>query len=236
MLENNNIIPFIFTFLPALFYALIVYVFYPAKTIKWKITSMYFFMGVLSTLLVNTFNYIFPQWKYPTSDSLLIALFVQAFLQIAVVEEGSKFAMFKISESYRNKKYVDSPLAIMFYAIAVSCGFAVSENILYAQMFGNDVLWIRSFTSVLVHMSCGAMLGYFVALGRINGGIYLYTTIGIISAVAYHGFYDFRIFSGGGSMDGIYAIVGLGVAVTFVMMNNLFTQLKNSIQSNQKTS
>lgn len=243
MFHDNNVISFIFTFLPALIYSIIVYVTAPAFTIRWKIASLYFCMGVLSTILVNAVHYTFPNWDEPICNNMLIALFVTAFIKVGFLEEASKFSMFKLTESYRHKDKVDHPSAIMFYAMSISCGFAVSENILYAQIYGGDVLFIRSFSSVLVHMICGLMMGYFVALGRIESDsprnilgttsprlrMVSHTIAGIFAATFYHGLYDFNIFvNGEAGIDKSFTIVGIGLAITYVMAAHLFRYFKQS--------
>jgi protease PrsW len=237
MFENNNVISFFFTFFPVLFYSLIVYISAPAYSVRIKIASLFFFMGVLSTILVNSVHYMFPNWGLPMHSDPIIALFITAFLKVAFLEEGSKFSMFKLTEWYRSEKYVDHPSAIMFYAMSVSCGFAVSENILYAQMYGGDVLFVRSFSSVFCHMICGLFMGYFVALGRAESDFYgfhsrirtaAFTCAGIIAATFYHGLYDFNIFVNGNSgMNNTFLIIAAGLAIAYNMSSNLTRQIKN---------
>ena len=239
MFENNNIIPFIFTFLPALVYATIVYVTTPPYSIRWKIASLFFFMGVLSTIFVNAVHYTFPNWDNPVSNNIVMALFVSAFAKVALLEESGKFLCFKMTEYYRSKNYVDHPSAIMFYAMSVSCGFAVSENILYAQIYGGEVLLIRSFSSVLIHMICGLMMGYFVALGTLtNKNSHMsvlgskirsvgYTVAGIFASTFLHGLYDFNIFvNGDQGIDRSFTIIGVGLAISFMMSSHLFRFFK----------
>ena len=243
MFENNNIISFIFTFLPALVYSMIVYITAPPFTIRARIASLFFSMGILSTILVNAVHYTFPNWDLPASTNILIAMFVTAFVKVAFLEESSKFTMFKLTEWYRNKKYVDHPSAIMFYAMSISCGFAVSENILYCQIYGGEVLLIRSFSSVLCHMICGLMLGYFMALGRIDSQtpknilgtahprlrMAAHTLAGICAATFYHGLYDFNIFVNGDSgIDRSFTIIVVGLAITYAMSAHLFRYFKQS--------
>jgi len=243
MFDDNNVISFIFTFLPALIYSIIVYITAPPFTIRWRTASLYFCMGVLSTILVNAVHYMFPNWDEPMSKNMMIALFATAFVKVGALEEMSKFSMFKLTDWYRNKKMVDHPSSIMFYAMSISCGFAVSENILYAQIYGGDVLLIRSFSSVLVHMICGLMLGYFVALGRIDNDspknmlssihprfrMMCHTFAGICAATFYHGLYDFNIFvNGDAGIDKSFTIIGIGLAITYVMSAHLFRYFKQS--------
>jgi protease PrsW len=228
MLKDNNLIYLIFTFLPALIYSIIVYITAPQNTIKWKISSLFFSMGVLSTILVNAIHFAFPNWDNPTSSILAISLFITAFFKIGFLEEISKFFLFKLTEWYRHHKYKSQhSFAIMFYSMSVSCGFAVSENILYAQIYGGSVLFIRSFSSVLIHMMCGLMMGYFIALGRIESNnvnnyfkkIY-YTIAGILVSSFYHGLYDFNIYLYQ-DLSKSFAIILTGFIITYSMIHHL---------------
>lgn len=224
MFEHNNVIALIFTFLPAFIYSLVLYLTIPAETIKWRIASLFFLMGLLSTILVNAVHFTFPNWDSPVSTNILIGFFITAFIKVGLLEESCKFSMFKVTEWYRNKKYFDHPDAIMFYAMSVSCGFAVSENILYAQIYGGWVLVTRSFSAVLVHMICGLMMGYFVALGRSNPGknhkrrMILNTIAGVCVASLYHGLYDFNLFVGSPGAEYISdGILTVGILASYLM-------------------
>ncbi len=229
---NNNIIPFIFAFLPVLLYSVLVYLCMAKSNIKWRISVLYFLMGIASTSLVNCLHFIFPFIDSTASTNFVLDMFIKAMIATALIEEGSKFAVFKITESYRNKNYPDHPFSIMFYAMSVSCGFAVLENILYAQAFGAtfsmmDVLIIRSLSSVIVHMSTGLLLGYFVALGRMksdnpkNRNI-IYTFIGVMAATLYHGIYDFNLFVYTSQTQRISnVIVILGIVLSVFMIRHL---------------
>lgn len=243
MFEYNNILAFIFTFLPALIYSIIVYANTPPFTIKWKIASLFFLMGILSVTVVTTVHFIFPLWDYFPLDAsnMMLSLFFSAIVKVGLLEEGSKFLMFRTTEYYRNKKYTDHPSAIMFYAMSVSCGFAVMENIMYARSLGGEVLLIRSFTSVIVHMICGLMMGYFVALGNLKSISYPKTILnrikalsfvvaGVFTSTFYHGLFDFSIDSGLANGENpiliSIVIILVGLALTFMMSSHLFRFLK----------
>lgn len=243
MFEQNNLLALLFTFVPALIYSAIVYFTIMPGVIKLRVASLFFSMGVLSTLLVNAVHYAFPNWKASSSEHLLLSLFIMAFVKIALLEEGSKFFMFKLTEWYRNKKRLDHPGAIMFYAMSISCGFAVSENILYCQQFGGEVLLVRTFSAVLVHLICGLIMGYFVALGRIKKDIpdnnissfrprvrmIGHTICGICAATFYHGLYDFNIYiNDTDAMNKLMIIVLAGILLTYAMSKHLFRYFTRS--------
>lgn len=138
-----------------------------------------------------------------------MGLFFLAFVQIALVEELSKYLSFRILNISRTEN--DTAIAVMFYAMMTAAGFAVIENYFYAESYGKTVLFYRSFSSVILHMICGLIMGYFIARGRENTDVQqytvfeiflkrkpkwrktIYTTLGILAATAVHGIFDYLI-------------------------------------------
>lgn len=245
MLENNNIVQFIFTFLPALIYAFVIFMSAPYRSIKMKVAFFYFLMGILSAVMVGSWHFIFPNWGGYLSTNVLVACWVLATVQVGALEEGMKFLMFKVGENYRDMKS-DSPVSTMFYCMSAAAGFAVFENLGYLQASysdvlsheanmttGNEVMLIRAFTAIIMHLICGLMMGYFVAKGRMDGNSVayklpfkdkLFALLGILMAVFYHGLYDFNLFIrqyvGNGSYP-IFFILVPGLIVSYLMFRDL---------------
>lgn len=221
MLEDSRIIPFIFTFLPALVYAALIYLSAPYKSIGRKMSQLYFHMGLVSTVTTLWFLWVFPRWHDQLPFDPIMSMFILAFFQIGLLEESMKFMMFKSTERYRIKRA--SPVAIMFYCMCVSAGFAVMENVMYLQMYGNDVLVIRAFSAIMLHMITGLIMGYFMAVSRMRPNRkYLLQAVGLLAAVFYHGMYDFNIMVRDFG-HGIPTIITLlpGMIVIFFMWRHL---------------
>jgi len=112
----------------------------------------------------------------------------QAFLGIAVVEEGVKMAALVMI--VRKRKEFDEVLDGAVYAVAVAMGFALLENIMY--VFGSDsamsVALIRGFTAVPLHALAGGFMGLALARDKIEskGGV----SAAFLIAVIIHGTYD----------------------------------------------
>ena len=146
----------------------------------------------------------------------LFYLQIEKFIQIGFLEEFMKLTVFILYGVIRSERG-DNPIATMFYMMMVSVGFGLVENIHYAiQSIGSDfphpyqVLLIRSFTATIGHMVFGLITGFWVALGRIPIRTYgrswfdvvvnkrpklrkwIYTSIGLIGAVTFHGLYNFN--------------------------------------------
>jgi RsiW-degrading membrane proteinase PrsW (M82 family) len=163
-------------------------------------------------------------------EPTLWAIFVFAFFQVAFFEELSKWFAFRVGNAVRGdtRSGLDSPFAVMFYSVMIAVGFAVFENIHYVgrALWGdlqgvdpNQMLLVRSLNSVVVHMISGLFMGYFIAIGRRCKNIFKhagYTILGLLSATAFHGLYDFNLMKPG-TMDDYVNIFGLD----FHINNNL---------------
>lgn len=253
----------IFSVLPALIYIIIIYLSTPYNTVKLANGSKFIFAGMLSGLLVwfssvifpNFYNDLFLNQHFPvvTKDGVffqktILTEFVKAFGQIATIEELCKFGCFYLFYRYFSKNDDNNSIWIMFSCILVAAGFAMLENMLYAyryyRSFG-DVLLNRSFTAVVLHMTCGAIVGYFMALGK-KHSIYkdgrsefwvwlrknksykypIYTAFGIILAILLHGLYDFDLSISGG----YHTIITVGSLVLGFL---LFRDLKKKVYLDQ---
>jgi len=163
-------------------------------------------------------------------EPTIYAIFVFAFFQVAFFEELSKWFAFRVGKSARGdtRDGKDSPFAVMFYSIMIAVGFAAFENIhyvgraLWGDLKGVDphqMLLIRSLNSVVVHMVSGLFMGYFIALGRRCKNIFKhagYTILGLLTASAFHGLYDFNLMKPG-TMEDYTTILGIHFHTT----NNL---------------
>jgi RsiW-degrading membrane proteinase PrsW (M82 family) len=211
----------LFSFLPALIYASIIYFTVPYKTIDFRIGLNYLVGGFLSVGLLIYFFSVFPSWvnltdfffdpkKYP-----LHYLHFRNFIQIGLIEESFKLLTFFIVEEYRNTRKVgsDHPLATMFYVGMVSLGFAVIENVQYASnsITPLDTLFWRSVTAVIGHMVFGLFMGYWISLGRLKPRLKnrslidiivlkrdklkrrFFVVVGLLAATVLHGLYDLHI-------------------------------------------
>jgi RsiW-degrading membrane proteinase PrsW (M82 family) len=115
----------------------------------------------------------------------LFSIFVTAFFVAGVVEEFLK-ALFFHKGIYHHREF-DEPIDGVVYAVAVSLGFAMIENILYVTSYGLSIAFLRSITAVPAHMFFGIIMGYYFSRAKmgLNPVHYAY----VIPAV-YHGVYD----------------------------------------------
>jgi RsiW-degrading membrane proteinase PrsW (M82 family) len=238
MFNDSNIWSIIFSVLPALLYAFIIYMTTPYGSIKIKTAKLYGISGLLSIMFVLGSFIAFPNWHTELTLSSSLNLFLMAFFQIAFLEEICKFFSFKVLDMSRDGiSHGDSSLGTMFYCMMSAVGFAVAENVTYVLRFGPEVLISRSFSSVICHMVCGLLMGYFIARGRqvpsgkrmseierylknktlLRRGIY--TTLGILAATIFHGTYDYILMDNSFSNqpEFIFFLLVAGVAITYKM-------------------
>jgi RsiW-degrading membrane proteinase PrsW (M82 family) len=120
--------------------------------------------------------------------------FVEELLIVGPVEEFSKFIIFIVLTGMM--KSIKEPRDGILQAASVAMGFALVENIIYAFRYGYTVLIVRSFLTILGHMSYAVIWGF-------TWGATAYTSAGtnkttdryiiipsLILAALFHGTYN----------------------------------------------
>mgnify|MGYP001208097962 CR=1 FL=1 len=92
--------------------------------------------------------------------------FLHYFLNVAVVEEGLKWLVLFLV--IRKNKNFNSLFDGIVYAVFVSLGFALLENILYVFKFGMATALMRAVTAVPGHAFFGVFMGWFFSLYKIS--------------------------------------------------------------------
>lgn len=222
MFKDNHLILFLLCILPVIFYSIAIFLNSPSFSIRLKSSFTYLYTGFLSITILQFIFFIFPHIQdkmfqiheggfdlqgvyFDVYQPTLSTLLFFAFIQIALIEEFSKWVAFKCSNYMRGSRRnrMDHPYAVMFYSALISAGFAVVENVQYAQRaiygeFGQitpeAVVAGRGLTSVIVHMACGLFMGYYIALSKNSTTTkkILYNVLGISAATFMHGIYDFN--------------------------------------------
>lgn len=117
-----------------------------------------------------------------------------AFFVAAVNEEFFKFAAL-VYLIWRHKEFNEKFDGIV-YAVFVSLGFALVENIMYVFQYGQEVAYTRAITAVPVHAIFGVTMGYYFSMAKF---FEKRRTINFITAllmpVLLHGIYDFILMS-----------------------------------------
>lgn len=134
------------------------------------------------------------QWLTEIGERLLTPgrqVLWSAFIVAGTTEEAFKFLALVLL-IWTNKNFNERFDGIV-YAVFVSLGFALVENILYVWDGGTTVGWIRALTAVPAHALFGVTMGYYLALARFaNDGMQVsYMIRALLWPVILHGFYDY---------------------------------------------
>ena len=229
MIMGMNIALLLGLVIPPLLYAFIIYLTSPYKSIDLKRGFHHIAAGVTSILMLTFIMVLFPNWRSSPVE------FFNTFFFIAPREELAKLIMFLVLGGLSSRKK-EHPVATMFYMGMVGLGFAMYENIQYVSMYGEQVLGIRIFTATIAHMLFGMFMGYWMAKGNIDNGRgnrsvfgvlvstrpmlkrFVYTYIGWLSAVGYHGLWNYNLMIS----TNAYANKFTDVSVTPIMIMLLF--------------
>lgn len=150
-----------------------------------------FFYGILS--VVVTFVVSLPLMVViPIDVKSLSGQAVNAFILVALIEEGSKF-LFVRRYLYRDKNF-NEPYDGIIYSVMVGMGFATLENILYSVDEGFGVAVLRMFTAVPAHATFAILMGYFLGKEKFEKRGKLFGVYALGSATLLHGAYDYCLF------------------------------------------
>ena len=119
------------------------------------------------------------------------------FIVAALVEESFKFFfLYKFTFTSPDFNYRFDGVV---YAVFVSMGFAILENILYVFQGGLGVAVTRALLALPLHAACGVYMGIAYGQQKVNS-LYRTATFGSVAKaclpvpILIHGFYDFCAF------------------------------------------
>ena len=198
--------------LPALFLIRMVYrADRVEKEPKGLILKLVFF-GVLSTFSAIILEYL-GEWILDGfvaySDPLYNVIYY--FIIIAGAEEISKYVFLKLG-SYKNSAF-NCMFDGIVYAVTVSLGFALFENILYVFEGGLSVALLRAVTAVPAHGTFGVFMGIWYGYAKYmqvnkKASEKLNLVLCVVIPMAIHGAYDYVL-----SMNNDYVVI---VFIVFV--------------------
>lgn len=120
----------------------------------------------------------------------LLRSFYTAFFCASIPEEFAKWIIFLwlINKAKDFDQYYDGIL----YAIFISMGFALVENILYVIKGGMGVAILRAITAVPAHMLFAIPMGYFLSLSKFEQGKKAtnHVRMSLLVPILLHGTYD----------------------------------------------
>jgi len=250
---SNSIYTIFLVMIPVLIYIFSIWVLMPNKMIRLKPAFNYLFFGVISITILHFFWFLFPEFfdhgkANIFKNGMIDFYFYKSFIQVAFPEELAKMIAFIwiTKTRFGLNKNVDNPMEIFFYYGMVGLSFGMIENIQYANRYGTDILFVRSFTALLLHLMVGFLAGFYVAQSQIKQhlcdtsilAIYtqkfpkirtfsLYLT-GLLIASFIHGLYDFNLFvQNKGTWALMFTQLGIIVFIVYVAAMNLIVKTEN---------
>ena len=151
-----------------------------------------FFGGVLSILVSFFFSIPFGIFA---ENMNIEGPFFSAFFEAAIAEELAKWLIFYWF--IKKAKHFDQFYDGILYAIFISMGFALVENILYVYEGGIGVAFFRAVLAVPGHMLFAVPMGYYLSLAKFESGRDLakHTFFSLAIPILLHGTYDFILMS-----------------------------------------
>lgn len=117
-----------------------------------------------------------------------------AFVVAGATEELLKFLALYIL-IWANRNFNEKFDGIV-YAVFVSLGFAMIENIIYVVQGGANVGWMRALTAVPAHALFGIVMGYYFGLAKFLEDQRTFFMIrAIMWPIILHGFYNYCLMS-----------------------------------------
>ncbi len=171
-------------------------------------------VAIIFTLLINIpLGILKPFFNFPYGSE-----FYTAFITAGFAEELSKFAVLYFIV-WKLKDF-DQHYDGIVYAVFVSLGFALIENIMYVMEGGFGVAGVRAVLAIPGHGFFGVIMGYYLSLARFNSEKtrkdYLYKAF--FYPFLFHSFYDFMLFIAGYAVDNSYFIILLMISFTYLII------------------
>ncbi len=152
--------------------------------------------GVFSTLVAIFFERIFSALLgslfSPESTIYRILLY---FGVVAISEEGAKY--YQLKKNTWNREEFNCLYDGVIYAVFVSMGFALWENISYVLHYGLSVALIRAVTSIPGHACFGVFMGVFYTAAKLYSSAERfeeskrYQIAALVVPMLLHGAYDY---------------------------------------------
>ena len=154
-------------------------------------------------------------------ESILYAL-VDNFIITALIEEGGKYFVLK-KTTWKHPAFNYTFDAVV-YAVSVSLGFAIVENILYVMDGGIAVAIARALLSVPGHAIFAVFMGFYYGAAKYTQAIgsekESKTNLkkALIVPVLLHGFYDFCLSVGYNILIGCFIVFEIVITIRAVKM------------------
>ena len=147
------------------------------------------------------------------------------FVVVGLSEEGFKYLVLRWRTW--NSAHFNCRFDGVVYAVYVSLGFALWENIGYVMLYGLDVALARALTAIPGHASFGVFMGacYGLARQEENRGRHeqsiFWRVLAVLLPTVIHGCYDYIAIMKSGKSDSFLTFVVLVFVSAFALMRRL---------------
>lgn len=163
---------------------------YEKEPVKLALTGTLY--GVIASIPI-TFTEKYVTNFAPMETSIYYPFFI-SFIVASFVEETYKYIILKFLV-WKNKNY-NEPVDGILYAVFISLGFAMIENILYVfnPIIGGLYTAIgRAIFSIPAHAIFGVYMGYYLSKEKFFK--YKANILSILMPISIHGIYDLLLFT-----------------------------------------
>lgn len=176
------------------------------------------FDGVLAALCSIIPEYIVSGIMKANPSSGL-GYYLLSFLCVGLIEEGFKFLF--LNKDTWNSPYFLTQYDGVEFAVTVSLGFAIFENIRYVFAYGIQVGFERAFLAIPAHLAFSVLMGIFYGKAKEStdrgrqgqsGG---FKALGYVSAVLLHCAYD--TFASVQSGNGSAIFIGIVIVIYLIV-------------------
>ncbi len=156
-----------------------------------------FVVGVLSALVAIPVELLASQFQRAFDPRSIAYPLFKAFVVAGLIEEYLKLTVVRLTV-FRNPAF-DEVMDGVVYTVVAGMGFACLENVLYVIGLGGSLVTAlsRAFTAVPMHAVSSGLMGYSLGRSRFaasQGAARALVTRGLLTAVGFHGLYDFLLF------------------------------------------
>ncbi len=163
-----------------------------SPALLWSLTKAGIFSALIALVLEKVFGLLLDVTVSEQSGLYAVLLY---FVVVAVSEEGAKY--FLLQRRTWNSPEFNCQYDGVVYAVFVSLGFALWENISYVLHYGMHTAIVRAVTAIPGHACFGVFMGVFYGLAkRCQRGGDLQTAkqlriLAIVVPAVLHGAYDY---------------------------------------------
>ena len=179
----------------------------------WRLVKAGIFSALIALVLERVCGTILD--LLVPADAVLYGVILY-FVVVALSEEGAKYFLMKRTTWYSPE--FDCQYDGVIYAVFVSLGFALWENISYVMAYGFETAIVRALTAIPGHACFGVFMGVFYGFARRHenagraGEAKTCRVLAVAVPVLLHGAYDYIA----SSESGTWLFVGF-VAILFII-------------------